>query len=213
MKKTAGLWLSIIATLALLAGYQSLFPTPVQTSLERFLGLSAFVLLSITLALGPLAILFPEAFDEIKKQRRATGLAAFALLAGHSLFIINERQYSIPIIAADPKLLIAALALAVFAVLAATSNNFAIRAMGFANWKNLQRFSYLAFALSFLHFLQSANGLFLPLGGGKTFANLGEIFAILSGIAAIALQAAGFGAMKTRQQQEAQASQIGGNAE
>ena len=174
------------------------------------MGISAFVLLSLTLGFGPLATLIPETFGEIKSQRRATGLAAFAFLAAHALIIIYERQYSIPIIAADEKLLVAAVALAIFAALAATSNNFAIKAMGFLNWKNLQRLSYLAFALSFLHFLQSANGLFAPISQGRVFANLGELFAIALGIAAIALQTAGFLAIKKRQRQGAQ---VGNNPE
>jgi DMSO/TMAO reductase YedYZ heme-binding membrane subunit len=64
--------------------------------------------------------------------------------------------------------------------------------MGFGKWKFVQRFVYLAFILSFLHFVLYTNGLFVPIQNGKIFVNLIEVGLILLGLLTILLQIGGF---------------------
>ncbi len=70
--------------------------------------------------------------------------------------------------------------------------------MGNASWKTLQRFVYLGFVFSFSHFLNKATGLFTRLADGTVFVNLGELFALLMGVATILLQVVGFFVMRQR---------------
>ena len=64
--------------------------------------------------------------------------------------------------------------------------------IGFIKWKWIQRLVYIAFVLSFSHFVYSFNGFFIPLSGGKLFLNLAEVLMLILGLITILLQLAGF---------------------
>jgi DMSO/TMAO reductase YedYZ heme-binding membrane subunit len=64
-------------------------------------------------------------------------------------------------------------------------------------WKNVQRFNYLAFVFSTVHFILLANGLFVQ-AGGKTSVNAAEVALLALGIATVGLQVAGFVAWRKR---------------
>ena len=130
--------------------------------------------------------------------RRLVGIASFVFLALHfRLTFHNNFNLDFFLIFADIKYLIALPALFIFIALAITSANYALKKMGFAKWKAVQRTAYLAFVLSLPHFYGTANGLFIR-AGQKTFVNLAEIALLLLAAMAIILQLAGFFARKRK---------------
>lgn len=187
------MWAKIIATVVLLAAYYALFPLPLQTNLIRFFAMAGFYLLSVSLIIGPLAVLFPKSFCSLIKHRKRVGNIAFMFVVLHFALVLYY-FYSLNITALflDLNTIMILLALVLFFVLAITSADTAIRMLGFSRWKLIQRTAYIVFALSFFHFVFNANGLFVPLAGGRVFVNLAEIAMILVGILTIVFQLLGF---------------------
>lgn len=147
----------------------------------RFFGYGALVLLSLALAMGPLARLQPRRFARLIPYRRAVGI--WSALAGviHLLFVLQlvswdfyaktwltlfvrpnvwftetggrmVRYY----VALEPVSVVAwtgLLALALLLVVALVSNDRAQRFLGQASWKLVQQWSYTAFLFVTLHLL------------------------------------------------------------
>jgi len=198
MEKISHLFLLILSAISLLAFYEALFPVSAIVIMTRFLGLSAFFLLCLSLILGPLALLKPSSFGQWLPARRAVGIAAFIFLAMH--FILAFMYYftlELDAIFASLKYLVVLPALLIFAAMAITSFDSAIKKMGFSRWKLLQRLSYFAFVLSIYHFYLTANGLFVPLGS-KVFLNLAELALFILAVFTIVLQFMGFFAMRNK---------------
>jgi sulfoxide reductase heme-binding subunit YedZ len=152
-------------------------------------------LLIVTLALTPLARLFPRAASRdagysgplarplswlrwLRRRRRYLGVATFAYALLHAAVYL-ERQQSFDRILEDA--MAAAMwtgwvALVVLLVLAATSNDASVRRLG-RRWPLLHRTVYVAAVLSFAHWILSA---FDPVPG---YIHLG----ILAGLEAIRL--------------------------
>ncbi|VVB65373.1 Sulfoxide reductase heme-binding subunit YedZ [Candidatus Gugararchaeum adminiculabundum] len=191
MNKANKFFLLLISTIALLALYHALFPLPAYVVFDRFFALSGFFLLCVSMALGPLAILWPKEFCQLIETRRAVGIAACVFVLMHFIvaFGVQYRMQAGMLFAETP-LLIALPALAIIALLAIFSNDYSVRMLGGKNWKNIQRLVYIAFVLSLIHYLLQAKGLFVPVGG-ITFVNIAEVFALAIGAATIILQLAG----------------------
>jgi sulfoxide reductase heme-binding subunit YedZ len=137
-------------------------------------------LLIVTLALTPLARLFPRSppLHWLRRRRRYLGVAAFGYALLHAAVYL-ERQQSFDRILEDA--MAAAMwtgwvALVVLLVLAATSNDASVRRLG-RRWPLLHRAVYVAAMLSFAHWILSA---FDPVPG---YIHLG----ILGGLEAIRL--------------------------
>jgi sulfoxide reductase heme-binding subunit YedZ len=137
-------------------------------------------LLIVTLALTPLARLFPRSLPLhwLRRRRRYLGVAAFAYALLHAAVYL-ERQQSFDRILEDA--MAAAMwtgwvALVVLLALAATSNDASVRRLG-GRWPLLHRAVYVAAVLSFAHWILSA---FDPVPG---YIHLG----ILAGLEAIRL--------------------------
>ena len=176
---------------AFLGAYHALSDLPAQTAFIRFLALSAFFLLSVSLMIGPLAV-FKSSFAPLIEPRRAVGIAAFVFAALHFLLVASLYfGFDFGQMVSMFPLAIAMLALVVLLILALTATDLAVAKMGFAKWKTLQRFVYSAYILIFAHFILKANGLFSR--DGKPVAlNAAEVALVLLGVAAVALQVAAF---------------------
>lgn len=137
-------------------------------------------LLIVTLALTPLARIFPPApwLHWLRRRRRYLGVATFGYALLHAAVYL-ERQQSFDRILEDA--MAAAMwtgwvALVVLLVLAATSNDASVRRLG-RRWPLLHRAVYAAAVLSFAHWILSA---FDPVPG---YIHLG----ILAGLESIRL--------------------------
>lgn len=192
MKKTSWLLLITIFALALLAAYNGTLEQNGARTAIRFLALGGFFLLCLSLIMGPLAVLWPKMFIELIESRRAVGIGAFIFLSLH--FILAFSLYfgwNFGFVTSDFALVLATPGMLILFALTITSCDWAIQKLGMKNWKRVQYFIYLLFAISFAHFLLKASGpAFLP--APFPAWNLAEATMVLLGIMAIILQIAGF---------------------
>ena len=131
----------------------------------RALGTCAFVMLNVTLCLGPLARL-DRRFLPLLYNRRHLGVATFLLGAMHGLLslgfyhgfgvispvaslLTSNTQYRS--ISAFPFEILGAIALLILFLMAATSHDFWLRNLTPATWKWLHMLVYFAWALLVLH--------------------------------------------------------------
>ena len=116
-------------------------------------------LLLATLAVTPLRLaLGTRALTRwLLLHRRDLGVASFTYAAGHTVIYLADKLSFASILeeASKPDLLTGWLALSLFAPLAATSNDAAVRALKRA-WKRLHRLVYPAAALVFAHWALTA---------------------------------------------------------
>ncbi|WP_270730148.1 sulfite oxidase heme-binding subunit YedZ [Shimia sp. Alg240-R146] len=116
--------------------------------------------LIIAMLATPLTMLFKGWRGPIwlKKNRRYFGVAAFAYAALHTVLYVVDLATLDRIIADLPKLWIWTgwVAFAIFIPLAVTSSDYFVRRMG-PNWKSLQRWTYPAAILTFLHWVALHN--------------------------------------------------------
>lgn len=113
-------------------------------------------LMMLALAATPLMLVFPgQAVPRwIMRHRRAFGVASFAYAALHTAVYV-ERETAWSAIVADARALEYAtgwIALLIFGLLAATSNDAAVRRLRLA-WRRLHRLVYVAALLTFAHWL------------------------------------------------------------
>jgi|WetSurMetagenome_2_1015567.scaffolds.fasta_scaffold55722_3 DMSO/TMAO reductase YedYZ heme-binding membrane subunit len=201
MQKSSWLFLLLICAVALLGAYQALFPIPASTSYIRFFALSAYLLLCVSLMIGPLTVLYPQTFAQTVEPRRAVGIACFVFAILHGILVIWLKwDWGLAPLLVSLGSLATIPATLILLALTLTSSDYAIKKMGPALWKNVQRFNYLAFAFSSVHFILLANGLFVQVNG-KTFVNIAEVALLLLGIATIGLQLAGFFSRRKRMAQ------------
>ncbi len=162
----------------------------------NFLGLSGFVMIAVSLMLGPLMVIDPKRFASLIEARRSIGVAGFFFLLFHYLVVLTK-YYSLDMeaIFRDPSKLFGSIALWIFSILALTSTDLAVKYLTPVKWKNLQRLIYIAFPFSFIHFILELDDSYFsqkPLDLENIFYHLPELFAILLGFVTIALQLAGF---------------------
>jgi sulfoxide reductase heme-binding subunit YedZ len=116
-------------------------------------------LLIVTLAITPLRLMFRGArwTSWLLERRRAIGVAVFAYAALHTAAYLIRKAELDRIVqeGLQPELLTGWIALLVFGVLAATSNDASVRRLG-RSWKALHRAVYLATALTFAHWILAA---------------------------------------------------------
>jgi sulfoxide reductase heme-binding subunit YedZ len=113
-------------------------------------------LMMIAMAATPLLLMFGgRAFPRwLMKNRRYFGVASFAYAALHTIVYL-VKTHSVPDILSDatlPEYWTGWVALAIFFVLAASSNNRSVRWLKSA-WKRLHRFVYFAAILMFIHWV------------------------------------------------------------
>lgn len=122
-------------------------------------GVWATIFLVICLAITP-ALLILKNWDWGKKlgrllapKRRHLGVASFFYAALHTIVYVRQMDWD-PVVLwlelADLEIVIGWLAFFTMLVLAAVSNQWGVRKLG-KNWKPVQRFSYFATVMIFLH--------------------------------------------------------------
>ncbi len=113
-------------------------------------------LLIVTLAVTPMRMMFPRAqlVAWLVERRRDLGVATFLYALVHTLVYLARKADLALIVreGLDPGLWTGWLALALFAVLASTSNAASVRWLG-PWWKKLHRLVYVATLLTFAHWL------------------------------------------------------------
>lgn len=93
----------------------------------------------------------------LRFHRRAIGVASFAYAALHTVTYL-ERKWGAQLIVTEglqPEIATGWIALAIFLLLAITSNNVSVRKLG-RKWKSLHRFIYVAAALVLAHWILTA---------------------------------------------------------
>jgi DMSO/TMAO reductase YedYZ heme-binding membrane subunit len=126
--------------------------------LNKVWALAGLGLLSIAMAIGPLAVFFSGIAGKFLWWRRSLGLTGVTFVLIHSFYgiIIHYRFSAIKMFFENDKLwgVIAALfSLAIFLAMAVTSNSTSIKALGIKRWKMLHRLGYPTLALGVLHFI------------------------------------------------------------
>lgn len=133
-------------------------------------GILSAVLILVTLAAPYLRRVLPGAMC----HRRAIGVAGFGYAALHlAIYLSRKWEEALPA-ALGPDLLTGWVAFAVFAALALTSTNRAVRAMG-PRWRRLHRFTWPASALVAAHWWLTA---FDPVPAIAFTAALGVLLAL-----------------------------------
>lgn len=135
-----------------LAGH--LGANPLEMLLHRTGEISVWTLGAV-LSLTPLRVLFSSSriIAALNQHRRAIGVSAFIYGLLHFAFhILYEGGLDgLTRSLSKPFIWIGLVGLSLLALLAATSNNLAIRTLGGRNWKRLHRLAYLAGALLIYH--------------------------------------------------------------
>ncbi|MFV0280066.1 MAG: sulfite oxidase heme-binding subunit YedZ [Rhodoblastus sp.] len=157
------------------AGTGDFGPRPL-TEISHATGLWALRLLAVTMAITPLIEILR--LPRLASARRYLGVGVFGWLAAHLLAFIADKSFSLAVVAQEifvrVYLLIGAGALLVFAALAATSCDGAIRRLGAKNWKRLHRLVYAATLAGLVHFfMQSKLDVSEPTAMAGVFAFLG----------------------------------------
>lgn len=161
----------VIWTLLVLPGLWPLWPIfvsedaavtadPLKYVLHH-LGLVACLALATVLAFTPLRVLWPKwgIAQALNRHRRLVGVGAFAYAALHvTTHFVYEGGFELVAIPltlktalTKPFQLTGLIAFAILSILAATSPNAAIKALGGKLWKNLHRLAYVAAGLAAYH--------------------------------------------------------------
>jgi len=194
MKKTSFFLLLIVIAFALVSSYYATLNGSGASLFTRMLGMSAFMLLILSLIIGPLNLVWPH-IAELIETRRAVGLASFVFVLAHLLLVMMSYfSWDISRLISSPAPIFGTLATLVFIPLAITSSDYALRKLGIW-WKRIQRFNYLAFVFVLGHFL--IQGKFL---GGARGPNEMEWLFLGLAIVAIILQIRGFMIIRGRMQ-------------
>lgn len=138
----------------ILQGSVEYLADPAKYLLES-VGKAAVILFIVVMAVTPLRRIFPKS-DLVKAlayRRREIGVSVFVYALLHFLVYLPYIGSVSAFLDEFNKLFILSglLALVVLAVLAATSNNWAVRSLGGKSWKRLHLLVYLALALVIYH--------------------------------------------------------------
>lgn len=165
---------AIPMTLALLNGSPGPDGQSVVHTLLHPTGEFAARFMIVAMCITPLRMLFPRArfWSWMMQRRRYFGVAAFGYALAHTIFYILDMETVQAMLAEFFALGIWTgwLAFVIFVPLAVTSNDYFVRVMG-RNWKQLQRWVYLAAVATLVHWIFVHNNLgpalvhFVPLAG------------------------------------------------
>jgi len=144
-----GVWLLVIPALT-----GGLGPNPLEKLLHQS-GEIAIWILGAVLALSPLRVLFPQSrvVGALNRHRRVIGVSACVYGLLHFVFhVLYEGGLDgLARSLSKPFIWFGVVGLSILILLALTSNNWSIRAIGGKNWKLLHRLAYIAAALLIYH--------------------------------------------------------------
>lgn len=189
MLKPSYFFLALISFVALMAYDHAWHSGDAFQVFVRFVGLCAFFLLSVSLMMGPAAVLMPKRFASLIEPRRSVGVAAFVFLLAHFALVFAGYFGMDLQKALSSQALVAGFAAAIIVLaLALTSTDWAARKLGNGNWKLLHRSVYAGFVFAFYHsFMQIIN-----FGLGKSGEmNLSQMAVLAIAMLAVLLQFAG----------------------
>ncbi len=136
-------------------------------------GYCALSLLTISLALAPLAKHFPklQLFKALGRHRRVIGITVFLYTVFHLTCVLIktiQKKGGLPLdYFLHPVVYTGSLAFLILLLLTITSTDWSIRSLGYRKWKNIHRSVYVVEILIFIHvFLKSAAlafSFFIPL--------------------------------------------------
>ena len=139
---------------------EKLGPNPAEY-LIRSTGELALRMLCLTLLITPLRVQLT--LPELARLRRGLGLLTFFYAFTHALcYSLLDMELAWDDIAKDvikrPFILVGALSFVLLSLLASTSFNRAIKALGAQRWRNLHRTVYVIAGLAILHFFWMRSG-------------------------------------------------------
>ena len=139
---------------------ETLGPNPAEY-LIRSTGELALRMLCLTLLITPLRVQLT--LPELARFRRGLGLLTFFYAFTHALcYSLLDMELAWDDIAKDvikrPFILVGALSFVLLTLLASTSFNRAIKALGAQRWRNLHRTVYVIAGLAILHFFWMRSG-------------------------------------------------------
>jgi sulfoxide reductase heme-binding subunit YedZ len=144
-----GFWLLVIPAFA-----GTLGANPAEKLLHQS-GEIAVWTLGAVLSLSPLRVVFPRSrvANALNRHRRAVGVSAcvYGLIHFGVHLLYEGDAQAIARSFSKPFIWLGLAGLTILVILAATSNNFAIRKLGGKNWKRLHRLAYAAAALLIYH--------------------------------------------------------------
>lgn len=150
------------AIVAWLAWYYFIYRGfPVNVSFANaVVAFASMIILTLSFALGPISRL--PRLKRTRIYRKHFGLTGFALAALHTLLAAwAVFDVTDPIAFSDAtSLAFAAVAFMLFALLAMTSTKSWVRALGYENWKVLQRTGYIALVFVLIHVLLLGQGVY-----------------------------------------------------
>ena len=123
--------------------------------------LAGLALVSIAFLIGPFSKLFPSKFEKFLAWRKLIGRVGLMLVIWHALYSFFD-FYSADIgklLAPNLNALsigAAILGLLIFLVMSMTSNDDAVRRIGYKNWKTIQTVGYVGLFLAIAHFALGA---------------------------------------------------------
>lgn len=184
MQKSSFLFLLILLGVALIAANYAFSTDGAGRAAIRFMADSAFFLFSVSLILGPLAVIDAK-YAQLIEPRRAVGLAAFFFAAFHIALVsgIYFGWQPLSALAYLPNI-VAVPAAFVLLLTALTASDYATQKFGMAKWKTVQRLVYIGFAFVLAHFIL-ITGSILP-------SSPLQLALLALAVAAIALQFYGF---------------------
>lgn len=149
------LLLVLPGVLTIVQGLQGgFFANPVEfVQLET--GDTTLLILLVTLWISPLRAIFPKSrlLKLIVRHRRMMGVSCFVYALLHlTIYLLDYTTLAVMLENfTRPFIISGALAFIILLAMAITSTNWAVKKMGFKNWKILHRLVYLAVFLVFLH--------------------------------------------------------------
>ncbi|MEM4367557.1 MAG: ferric reductase-like transmembrane domain-containing protein [Candidatus Anstonellales archaeon] len=182
MKKVSVLYFLVILAIALILFYHAYQDLAPVTLIVRSFGLISYLLILISLMIGPLARIKPEIFAELIEPRRVIGVLAFVFAFFHG-FLVSSIYFNFDFlkISSQLNLLAGQIALLLMTILAFTSLDYAVKKLGVKLWKFIHSFNFFVFILTSYHFLSKSNGLFTALDGNLASINFVELFLVLLG--------------------------------
>ena len=158
MPRRVLLWALLVAPLAIQL-YRYATESIYYGEVLHWTGLHATHLLLLTLAITPLVGIFPrqKVFVWLRRYRRDLGLVTFLYSAVHAVVYLVRLADGPRILeeAIEPGMLTGWLAMGVFLLLAMTSNDLSVKALG-RIWGRLHKSVYIAAILTMAHWVLTA---------------------------------------------------------